>query len=93
LQWNGFSTAQLNSIAAPVLITLGDRDFVRLERAVDTFRLIPNAELAVIPDSGHVALFSEPDKVIPIVKHFLEKSDARPPVATAGMGYRPGDTR
>ncbi len=93
LQWDGFSAAELNSIAAPVLITIGDRDFVRLEHAVDTFRLIPNAELAVIPDSGHFALFSEPDKVIPIVKHFLEKPDARPPVATAGMGYRPGVTR
>jgi hypothetical protein len=41
---------------------------------------IPNAELAVVPDSGHFALYSEREKVIPIVQHFLEKSDTRIPV-------------
>jgi pimeloyl-ACP methyl ester carboxylesterase len=76
-----------------VLILLGDRDFVRLEHAVETLKLIPNAELAVIPDAGHFALYSEPERVIPIVQHFLEKPERRTPVATAGMGYHPGETR
>jgi pimeloyl-ACP methyl ester carboxylesterase len=93
IQWRGFSSDELSSIAAPVLITLGDRDFVRLEHAVATLNLIPHAELAVIPDSGHFALFSEPERVIPIVKHFLEKPEQRLPIATAGMGYHPGETR
>lgn len=93
LQWNGFSTEELASIAAPVLIALGDRDFVRLEHAVETMRRIPNAELAVIPDAGHFALFSEQARVIPIIQHFLEKPGRRLPVATAGMGYQPGETR
>ena len=53
----------------------------------------PNAELAVVPDSGLFALYSEREKVIPIVQHFLEKSDTRIPVATAGMGFDPGETR
>jgi pimeloyl-ACP methyl ester carboxylesterase len=93
LDWQGFSRAELASIAAPVLIILGDRDFVRVEHALETMKLIPNAELAVVPDAGHFALYSEPEKVIPIVQEFLEKSDTRIPVATAGMGYHPGETR
>jgi len=93
LQWEGFSTEELASIQASMLIALGDRDFVRLEHAVESFNLIPNAELAVIPDAGHFTLSSEPEKVIPVVKHFLEKPGIRIPLATAKTGYHPGQTR
>jgi len=61
--------------------------------SVESFNLIPNAELAVIPDAGHFTLSSEPMKVIPVVKHFLEKPEKRIPVATARTGYHPGKTR
>ena len=93
LQWKGFSKEELASIQTPMLIALGDRDFVRLEHSVESFNLIPNAELAVIPDAGHFTLSSEPKKVIPVVKHFLEKPAKRIPVATARSGYHPGETR
>jgi len=93
LEWRGFSYEELASITAPVLIVLGDQDFVRLEHAVETLKRIPNAELAVVPDSGHFALYSEHEKVIPIVQHFLEKPETRIPVATAGTGYHPRETR
>ena len=93
LRWEGFSNEALASIKAPVLIALGDRDFVRLEHVVQTLKLIPNAELAVIPDAGHFAPMSEQERVIPIIDHFLEKPEKRHPVATAGMGYHPGATR
>jgi len=75
------------------LIAVGDRDFVRLEHAIETLRRIPNAELAVIPNAGHFALFSEPERVIPVVEHFLARPAKDIPVATAEMGYRPGETR
>ncbi|PWB67452.1 MAG: hypothetical protein C3F14_02140 [Deltaproteobacteria bacterium] len=84
---------ELNSARAPVLIVLGDHDFVRLEHAVETFKRIPNAELAVIPDAGHYVLFSEQERVVPIIKHFLEKPGRKIPIATAGTGYQPGETR
>ena len=93
MQWEGFSDEELASIKAPLLIALGDRDFVRVGHAVETVELIPHAELAVIPDAGHFTLFSEPERVIPVVKHFLEKPEERIPVATAGTGYQPGETR
>ena len=93
IQWEGFSNEELASIRAPVIIALGDHDFVRLEHAVETFKLIPNAELAVIPDASHFVLFSEQERVIPIIKHFLEKPEKRIPLATAETGYNQGETR
>jgi pimeloyl-ACP methyl ester carboxylesterase len=93
IQWEGFSNEELASIKAPILILLGDSDFVRLEHAVETVRLIANAELAVIPSASHFILFSEQERVIPIVKHFLEKPQKSIPLATAKTGYHPGETR
>ena len=93
LRWDGFSLEELTSIKAPVLIAIGDHDFVRLDHAVETFKLIPNAELAVIPDTGHYALFSEQERVIPVVEHFLNRPDTGIPIATAETGYHPGETR
>jgi pimeloyl-ACP methyl ester carboxylesterase len=93
IQWRGFSREELASIKAPLLIIQGDHDFVRLEHSVETLRLIPNAELAVIPSASHFALSSEPDRVLPIIRHFLEKPDAQLPLASAELGYHPGETR
>ena len=92
IQWRGFSKDELTSIKVPILIILGDHDFVRLEHAVETFNVIANAELAVVPDASHFALFSEQERVIPIVKHFVEKPEKRLPWG-GGTGYHPGETR
>src|SRR3546814_8854332 len=80
LQWNGFSREDLAAIRAPMLIVCGDHDFVRVEHTMASTRLIANAELAEIPDPGNFALHSEPDRVIPIVKHFMEKPEKRSPL-------------
>ncbi len=45
---------QLSRVVAPTLLLSGDRDrFVSLEQTVELLRLLPNAELAVIPGAGH----------------------------------------
>ena len=93
IQWKGFSKEELASIKAPILIIQGDHDFVRLEHSVETVKLIPHAELAVIPNASHFALSSEQDRVIPIIRHFLEKPEKQIPLATANVGYHPGETR
>jgi len=80
IQWEGFSKEELASIKAPVLIIVGDHDFVRPEHSVEGFKLVPNAELAVIPDASHFfVLFSEHERVIPVVKHFRKnlRSESR----------------
>jgi len=91
--WKGFSKEELASIRVPFLILQGDHDFVRLEHSVETVKLIPHAELGVIPDASHFALSSEQERVIPIIKYFLERPENRLPLATANTGYHPGETR
>lgn len=92
-RWNGFSREELQSIRAPVLLASGDRDWLRLEHLLEMFRLIPNAQLAVIPDAGHFLLYSEPERLLPVVAAFLDGSDTREPLATPSTGYQPGATR
>jgi pimeloyl-ACP methyl ester carboxylesterase len=72
LEWKGFTRDQMKSIKAPLLITLGDRDAVRLEHAVEMFRLIPNSRLAVFPGGDHILLFTSPDTVLAPVAAFLD---------------------
>jgi pimeloyl-ACP methyl ester carboxylesterase len=91
--WNGFSREELTQLAAPVLIAAGDHDWVRLEHALDTFGLIPNAELAVIPDAGHFVLIAQPEKLLPVIEAFLEAPTTRLPFATPETGYHAGLTR
>jgi len=93
IQWKGFSKEDLASIKAPFLIVQGEHDFVRLEHSVETVKLIPHAELAVIPNASHFALSSEQERVIPVITHFLEKPERQLPLATANAGYHPGETR
>jgi pimeloyl-ACP methyl ester carboxylesterase len=92
--WNGFSHDQLKSIKAPVLIAAGDRDFLsaRFGRYVEVSQLIPNSQLAVIPDAGHFALYEDPEKLLPIVANFLDHASTVP-FATTISGSHPGETR
>jgi pimeloyl-ACP methyl ester carboxylesterase len=71
LEFKGFAREDMRSIKAPVLITQGDRDLVRLEHAVEMFRLIPNAKLAVLPGGDHFMIWTNPDKLLSPVAEFL----------------------
>jgi pimeloyl-ACP methyl ester carboxylesterase len=62
----------LRQITVPTLIVWGDRDqFLPIENAIELYRLIPSAQLAVIPNADHfvtrtrVLLFAE------LVKEFV----------------------
>ena len=48
-----YTSEDLTKTADPVLILAGDRDGVCTEEALELFRLLPNAELAVAPASDH----------------------------------------
>jgi pimeloyl-ACP methyl ester carboxylesterase len=72
LEFKGFTHEEMKSIKARVLITLGDRDGVRLEHAVEMFRLIPNAQLAVFPGGDHLLLFMSPETVLSPIAAFLD---------------------
>jgi pimeloyl-ACP methyl ester carboxylesterase len=90
--WKGFSPDQLRAIKAPVLIACGDHDLIPVERCAEWSRMIPNAQLAVIPDSSHFVLFSEHEKLLPTVAAFLDAPTPKVPIGTHN-GYYPGVTR
>lgn len=49
-----YSAADFEKITSHTLILLGDRDeFTRVEEAVEMYRLIPHAELAIFPNANH----------------------------------------
>jgi pimeloyl-ACP methyl ester carboxylesterase len=69
--FKGFTREELTAIKAQVLITQGDRDGVRPEHAVEMFRLIPSAQLAVFPGADHFLIFQSPEKLLPTIAAFL----------------------
>jgi pimeloyl-ACP methyl ester carboxylesterase len=93
IAWKGFSPDQMKAIKAPVLIVCGDHDLIPVERCAEWSCMISNAHLAVIPDSGHFALFSEPEKLLPTVAAFFDAPTPKVPLGTAITGYYPGETR
>src|SRR5215475_9801835 len=69
--FKGYSAADLKAIKAQTLVMMGDRDAVRPEHAVEMYRLIPNAQLAIFPGGDHFLLFSNPDKLLATLAPFL----------------------
>lgn len=62
----------IRGIAAPTLVMCGDADVVRPEHAVALMRLIPKAQLAILPGTAHMQLMTRTDLVVPMVNTFLD---------------------
>jgi pimeloyl-ACP methyl ester carboxylesterase len=67
----GWSADDMRRIAAPVLLVIGDTDFVRIEHAAEMLELIPDAQLAVLPRTRHTELMLRTDVLAPLVEGFL----------------------
>src|SRR5579862_4955981 len=89
IEWKGFSPDQLKAIKVHVLIACGDHDLIPVERCAELSRLIPNAQLAVIPDASHFLLFSEPERLLPTVAAFFDARTPKAPLDTFKNGYYP----
>ena len=48
-----FTNEELETMEAPTLLIIGDRDIVTPEHAVEMFRTIPGAQLCVVPNAAH----------------------------------------
>ena len=69
--FKGFSQEQMKAIKAEVFIGAGDHYDVGLEHVVEMHHLIPKSQLAVFPNSDHLLLFTDPDKILVQIKEFL----------------------
>lgn len=70
-EFKGWTPAQLQTIRAPTLLVLGDRDIVRVEHAAQMQHLLPDARLAVLPAADHLAMPDRAADVVRMLDEFL----------------------
>ena len=68
----GWTDEQLAGITAPVLIVLGDRDFVTIAHAGLMLELIPGSQLTVLPGTTHMQATRRADLLLPLLVGFLD---------------------
>jgi pimeloyl-ACP methyl ester carboxylesterase len=78
-EFKGWPPEAIQAIEAPTLVMIGDADIVRPEHAVELFRLLPHAQLAVLPGTDHVTLVERADWLLSMIEPFLDA-----PVPEAG---------
>ena len=64
---------QLQTIKAPSLIICGDHDLISIPHTVLIYQNLPNAELWVVPDSGHATLIEHADEFNRTVDEFFTR--------------------
>ncbi len=64
---------QLGRMAMPVLIMIGDTDFIRPEHAMEMKQRLPDARLAILPDTLHLRVISRAELILPMVLPFLAR--------------------
>lgn len=69
----GWRDDEVRTISAPVLLLIGDTDFIRIEAAVQLRDLLPDAQLAVLPGTRHTEVFHRTDVVVPLLENFLRR--------------------
>jgi pimeloyl-ACP methyl ester carboxylesterase len=68
-----FSGDDLGKVRCRTLIMVGDDDEVRLEHAVEMYRRVRRAELAVVPGTSHGLLVEKPELCAALLVDFLTK--------------------
>ena len=68
----GWSDEQLAGITAPVLVVIGDHDFVTVEHGALMKELIPGSQLAVLPGTTHMTATKRIDLLVPLLAAFLD---------------------
>jgi pimeloyl-ACP methyl ester carboxylesterase len=59
--WPGYTEEQLRGIRTPVLLAMGDRDFITAEHFARMAALIPEAQYAVLPGTTHMSILQRGD--------------------------------
>lgn len=72
LEFKDWRPEDIRSIRAPTMVLIGDSDIVRPEHAVEMFRLLPYAQLAVLPLTDHMTLLKRTDWLVSMIEMFLD---------------------
>src|SRR5437867_12576803 len=62
----------VRAITSPTLVVSSDRDVMRPEGAVELFRLLPHAQLAILPRTEHMEITTRTSWLVPMVNEFLD---------------------
>ncbi len=70
--FRGWTSEEIQSIDAPTLVIIGDHDIVRPEHAVVMFRLLPDAQLAILPGTDHMTIVNRSGWLLSMIEPFLD---------------------
>jgi pimeloyl-ACP methyl ester carboxylesterase len=62
----------IRRITAPTLVVVGDADVIRPEHAVQMFRHLAHAQLAVLPGTDHMQVTTRTEWLAPMIDAFLD---------------------
>jgi pimeloyl-ACP methyl ester carboxylesterase len=71
VEWQGWSSEQIQAINAPVLVIVGDGDIVLPEHAVEMYRMLPHGQLAVLPSTDHFIRLQSPEWLLSMLADFF----------------------
>jgi len=66
---------RLATVKAPTLVVSGDGDSVLVEHAVEFYRTLPDAQLCVLPATGHNTFVPRAAWLLPMLTSFLDAPD------------------
>lgn len=71
--FKGWQPQDIQAINLPTFLVVADGDIVRTEHAVEMYRLLPQANLAVLPATDHITiLFDRAEWVVSMTSDFLD---------------------
>jgi pimeloyl-ACP methyl ester carboxylesterase len=65
----------IKAIQAPTLVLGSDRDVMLPEGAVALYRLLPRAQLAILPGVTHMEITSKTNALVPLIADFLSAAE------------------
>lgn len=69
-----YTSEDFRKVGVPVLLLLGDRDpLFPVEENIEMYRMLPSAELAVLPNSGHDLPSAEVELCTQIILAFIQR--------------------
>ena len=67
-----WTSEDIQSVKAPTRVMIGDHDIVRPEHAVLMSRLLPDAQLGVLPGTDHMTMVNRSEWLPSMVEAFLD---------------------
>ncbi len=82
---------RIGAVRVPTLVIAGEDDpATPIEMAEEIARLIPGAELTVVPEAAHLIALEQPDVVNLLLESFLTRCAGDVPVAAGGISFEEG---